>query len=276
LEDSKAVVNADLKTLEAILSTGSPLLPEQYDYVYGHIKNNVWLSSISGGTDIIGCFMLGNPNLPVYRGEIQCLGLGMEVSAIDSSRNDLIDEVGELVCKTTFPSRPLSFLNDFESIKINEAYFDQNPPYWTHGDFVKITKSGGVIVYGRSDATLNPGGVRIGTAEIYRQTEKLSFIEDSICVGRSVDGDVEIVLFVKMKAGLTLELEHKKEIKTIIKNNTSPRHIPREIYQVNDIPYTRSGKKVEIAITKILAKKEVTNTEALVNPDVLKEYYQFS
>lgn len=276
LEDSKAVVNDDLSTLETILSTGSPLLPEQYDYVYTHIKKNVWLSSISGGTDIIGCFMLGNPGLPVYRGEIQCLGLGMDVASIDANKKDLIDEEGELVCKTTFPSRPISFLNDPDGTKLNEAYFCQNPPYWTHGDFVKITKRGGVIVYGRSDATLNPGGVRIGTAEIYRQTEKLPYIEDSICVGRSIDGDVEIVLFVKMKAGLFLELEHKKEIKTIIKNNTSPRHIPREIYQVKDIPYTRSGKKVEIAITKILAKKEVTNTEALANPEVLAEYYQYS
>ena len=275
LEDTSAVFNSEFPTLEIILSTGSPLLPEQYDYVYQKIKKNVQLSSISGGTDIVGCFMLGNPTMPVYRGEIQCLGLGLDVAAINEKGETLIEEEGELVCLQTFPNRPVSFLDDEENVKINAAYFNQNPGVWTHGDFVRITEHGGVIVYGRSDATLNPGGVRIGTAEIYRQTETLSYIQDSLCVGKNTEGDVDVLLFVKMREGEELTNERKKQIKDQIKKNTTPRHVPREIHVVQDIPYTRSGKKVELAVSKIIHKKPVTNLEALANPESLKEYERF-
>jgi acetoacetyl-CoA synthetase len=275
LQDSAAKIHSSLNSLETILSTGSPLLPEQYDYVYKHIKSDVLLASISGGTDIIGCFMLGNPTLPVYRGEIQCLGLGMDVAALDEVGNFVIEKEGELVCKKSFPSRPIYFLNDPNNTKLNEAYFNQNSGLWTHGDFVKITKTGGVQVFGRSDATLNPGGVRIGTAEIYRQTESFDFILDSLCVGRPVDGDVEVILFVKMKNDQELNQERIKLIKDLIKKNTTPRHVPKEIFLVADIPYTRSGKKVEIAVARILAKKEITNVEAIANPECLAEFKKF-
>ena len=277
LEDTNAQfdLNSDFLSLETILSTGSPLLPEQYDYVYTKIKKDVILASISGGTDIVGCFMLGNPIVPVFRGEIQSLGLALDIAALDENGKVVIDQEGELVCLQTFPNRPVSFLNDEKKEKINAAYFDQNPGLWTHGDFVKITKHGGVIVYGRSDATLNPGGVRIGTAEIYRQTETLSFILDSLCVGKSRDGDVDVILFIKLKAGEELTIDRKKLIKEQIKKNTTPRHVPREIYVVGDIPYTRSGKKVELAIARILAGKPVTNSEAIANPECLAEYQSF-
>ena len=275
LEDTNANLNSDFSSLEVMLSTGSPLLPEQYDFVYNKVKKNLQLSSISGGTDIIGCFMLGNPVLPVYRGEIQCLGLGLDVAAINERGESLIEQEGELVCCQTFPNRPVSFLDDPQNEKINAAYFEQNPGVWTHGDFVKITSHGGVIVYGRSDATLNPGGVRIGTAEIYRQTETLPFILDSLCVGKNTNGDVDVLLFVKLKEGEELTPERKKQIKEQIKKNTTPRHVPREIHVVQDIPYTRSGKKVELAVSKIIHGKPVTNIEALANPESLKEYERF-
>lgn len=263
-------------SLETLLSTGAPLMPEQYDFVYTSIKKDILLGSISGGTDILSCFMLSVPILPVFRGEIQGKGLGMDIQTLDENGKQIHDKEGELVCVKTFPSRPLYFLNDPDKQKINEAYFNQNKEMWTHGDFVKITKNNGIIVYGRSDATLNPGGVRIGTAEIYRQTENLFFLQDSLCVGRPLAGDVEIILFVKMKENETLTNERKKEIKELIKKSTTPRHVPSEIFAVTDIPYTRSGKKVEIAVMKILAGKNVNNTEALVNPDSLKEYEQFA
>jgi acetoacetyl-CoA synthetase len=275
LADTFAQFSSGFPTLEVILSTGSPLLPEQYDYVYQSIKSDVQLSSISGGTDILGCFMLGSPTLPVYRGEIQCRGLGLNVKALDDQGHPLIEEEGELVCLNTFPNRPVGFLNDPTQEKIKEAYFIQRSGMWTHGDFIKVTNHGGVIVYGRSDATLNPGGVRIGTAEIYRQTEGLPFILDSLCVGRPSLGDVDVVLFVKLKAGEELTLERKKLIKEKIKSNTTPRHVPKEIHVVSDIPYTRSGKKVELAVARILSGKAVTNLEALSNPECLAEYRKF-
>lgn len=276
LEDTDANFNTDFDSLEAILSTGSPLLPAQYDYVYQKIKKDVQLSSISGGTDIVGCFMLGLPIAPVYRGEIQCLGLGLDIVALDESGADSIEHEGELVCRNTFPNRPLGFLNDDSKEKIRAAYFNQNPGVWTHGDFIKITEHGGVVVYGRSDATLNPGGVRIGTAEIYRQTEVLPFILDSLCVGKNHSGDVDVILFVKLKPGEELTLERKKLIKDQIKKNTTPRHVPKEIFVVNDIPYTRSGKKVELAVARILSGKAVSNIEAISNPECLSEYQQYA
>ena len=275
LEETNAQFNSEFKTLETILSTGSPLLPEQYDYVYTKIKSDVMLASISGGTDIVGCFMLGNPTLPVYNGEIQSLGLALDIAALNEEGKAVIDQEGELVCRQTFPNRPIGFLDDEKNEKINAAYFNQIPGVWTHGDFVKITNNGGVIVYGRSDATLNPGGVRIGTAEIYRQTETLSYIVDSLCVGKNNNGDVDVVLFVKMKSGEELSSDRIKQIKALIKKNTTPRHVPRDIFVVQDIPYTRSGKKVELAVTRILAGKAITNSEAMTNPECLDEYQSF-
>lgn len=262
-------------TLETILSTGSPLLPEQYDFVYQKVKAEVLLASISGGTDILGCFMLGNPMLPVYRGEIQCLGLGMDVKAFSDDGKELINSEGELVCVSTFPSRPLYFLNDLDQNKIKDAYFNKFTNVWYHGDYIKITDHGSVVVFGRSDATLNPGGVRIGTAEIYRQTESLSFVQDSICVGKNINGDVDVILFVKLKTNEVLTPERIKEIKQLIKNNTTPRHVPREIHAVSDIPYTRSGKKVELAVNKIINGKEINNLEAIANAECLEEFKKF-
>lgn len=262
-------------TLETILSTGSPLLPEQYDFVYQKVKAEVLLASISGGTDILGCFMLGNPMLPVYRGEIQCLGLGMDVKAFSDDGKELTNSEGELVCTSTFPSRPLYFLNDLDQTKIKDAYFNKFTNVWYHGDYIKITDHGSVVVFGRSDATLNPGGVRIGTAEIYRQTESLSFIQDSICVGKNINGDVDVILFVKLKTNEVLTPERIKELKQLIKNNTTPRHVPREIHAVSDIPYTRSGKKVELAVNKIINGKEINNLEAIANAECLEEFKKF-
>jgi acetoacetyl-CoA synthetase len=263
-------------SLETMLSTGAPLLPEQFDYVYEKIKKDILLGSISGGTDIISCFMLGNPILPVNRGEIQCLGLGMDVSSFNSKGEEVLGIEGELVCRNSFPSQPIGFLNDSNNEKFKNAYFNVFENIWHHGDFITLTKNKTVQVHGRSDATLNPGGVRIGTAEIYRQTELLDYIDDSLCVGRQVDGDVEVVLFVLLKKGEKLDQARVKEIKTKIKENTTPRHVPKNVYQVLGIPYTRSGKKMELAITRVLAGRELNNIEAMVNPDVVKEYEQYA
>ncbi len=275
LEDAKFVNREPLEHFETLLSTGAPLLPEQYDYIYNFLKLDLCVGSIAGGTDIIGCFMLGNPVLPVYRGEIQCLGLGMDVAAFDEQGNAVIGKEGELVCRKSFPSRPIYFLGDEDGERIKSAYFNQYPNTWHHGDFIQITEHGGVIVYGRSDATLNPGGVRIGTAEIYRQTEQLPWIEDSLCVGRPIEGDVEVVLFVKLTQGKSLTDDHIKEVKTVIRENTTPRHVPRHVWAVQDIPYTRSGKKMELAVSRILAKRALQNIEAVANPECLKEYEQY-
>ncbi len=262
------------KSLKTILSTGSPLLAEQFDYVYQNFPSKVQLASISGGTDILGCFMLGNPLTPVVRGEIQGPGLGMDVSSFDTQGLEILDREGELVCRKNFPSRPLRFLNDEGNEKFKEAYFQSYPGVWTHGDFITLTSRGSVRVYGRSDATLNPGGVRIGTAEIYAQTETLSFIEDSLCVGRPFEGDVQVMLFVKLKKGHHLTNELIKQIKLTIREKTTPRHVPSHILSVRDIPYTRSGKKMELAITRLLSGKELTNLEAIANPESLEDYQQ--
>lgn len=268
LEDSGYNLDFELPHLETILSTGAPLLPEQFDFVYQKIKADLCLGSIAGGTDIIGCFMLGNPIGAVYRGEIQCLGLGMNVACFDSEGNELIDEQGELVCKSSFPSRPVYFLDDPDNEKIKKAYFNKFEKTWHHGDFITLTKRGGVIVHGRSDATLNPGGVRIGTAEIYRQTERLPWIEDSLCVGRQYNGDVEVVLLVKTQSSLNDELI--KEVKTAIRKGCTPRHVPQHVFAVTDIPYTRSGKKMEIVATRIINGQKISTIEAVANPASLE------
>lgn len=275
LEDSGYNLDSELKSLELVLSTGAPLLPEQYDFIYEKIKGDIQVASISGGTDILGCFMLGNPLVPVVKGEIQSIGLGMNVKAFSDSGESLIDKEGELVCISSFPSRPLCFLNDQDSKKMKSAYFEKFENTWHHGDFISISKNGGVIVYGRSDATLNPGGVRIGTSEIYRQTEGLSFLEDSICVGKQNDGDVDVYLFVKLKENEHLSDERVLQIKKLIKDKTTPRHVPKKICEVSGIPYTRSGKKMELAVTRLINGRELNNIQAVSNPEVLEEYKKF-
>ena len=262
----------DLKKLKAILSTGSPLMEENFDYVYRDIKKDVQLSSISGGTDIISCFALGNPVLPVYRGELQCRGLGMKVESFDSGGNTVQTEKGELVCTAAFPSMPIYFWNDNDDKKYHNAYFDTYPNIWRHGDYIEINEHGGVTIYGRSDATLNPGGVRIGTAEIYRVVENLPHIADSLVVGQDWENDQRVILFVKLDQDRQLDEELIKTIKTAIRSNCSPRHIPAKILPIKDIPYTINMKKVEIAVRKIIHGEEVKNKDALANPDSLELY----
>jgi len=276
LEDSNTSIgDVDLSSLETVLSTGAPLLPDQYDYVYKNFKSDLLLASISGGTDVIGCFFLGNPILPVVAGELQSIGLGMDAACFNDDGDEVFDSEGELVCKRSFPSRPIYFLNDVGNKRIKEAYFSRFENIWHHGDFISINKDGAVKVLGRSDATLNPGGVRIGTAEIYRQTESLSYLTDSICVGKQIDGDVEVQLFVKMNDGIELNTEMIKEIKKLIKDNTTPRHVPRRVIAISDIPYTRSGKKMELAVAKLINGRALNNLEAVANPESLDEYKKY-
>jgi acetoacetyl-CoA synthetase len=267
------------RTVRTIFSTGAPLLPEDFDYVYESIAPKAQLASISGGTDIISCFILGVPTLPVRRGEIQAAGLGMDVAAVGESVDQpLIGQRGELVCRTPFPSRPIGFHgDDDEQSRYRAAYFDRFPGVWTHGDLIEITGSvdacGGVIVYGRSDATLNPGGVRIGTAEIYRQVETMPEIADSLVVGRPLRGDVEVVLFVQRADGrVDLDDDLSRRIREKIRTNASPRHVPRRIFFVSGIPYTRSGKKVELAVRDVLSGITPANLDAIANAEVLEEY----
>lgn len=262
----------DLSKLRCLLSTGSPLLDKGYDFVYEHIKKDLQLSSISGGTDIISCFALGNPMLPVYKGELQCLGLGMAVEVFNEQGVSITDEQGELVCTKPFPSMPIGFWNDKEKIAYTQAYFSRFPDVWTHGDFAKITKHQGLVIYGRSDAVLNPGGVRIGTAEIYRQVETLDDIVDSIVIGQNWQDDVRIVLFVKLRPELTLDEALIKSIKQRIKANASPRHVPAIILQVDDIPRTMNGKIVEIAVRQVVHGQAVTNLQSLTNPQSLEGF----
>jgi len=264
----------DLRDLRCICSTGSPLSDELFEWTYREIKTDLQLSSISGGTDIISCFMLGNPLLPVYAGEIQCRGLGMDVQAWDENGNHVINQKGELVCTSPFPSQPVAFWNDPDGSKYRGAYFEHFPGIWRHGDYIEITDAGGVIVYGRSDATLNPGGVRIGTAEIYRCVESLPEVLDSLACGREVDDDVEICLFVVLRKGVALDAALKQRIRECIAAGASKRHVPRQIAQVSGIPVTISGKKVELAVQKILHGQEVKNRDALANPEVLDEFRQ--
>ena len=265
-----------LKALRCILSTGSPLLPEDFDWVYESVKPDVQLSSISGGTDIISCFMLGNPILPVYRGEIQCLGLGMDVEAVDESFTSVVKQKGELVCKTPFPSMPVAFWNDPDGEKYSQAYFSRRADRWSHGDLIEITESqgrcGGIVVYGRSDATLNPGGVRIGTAEIYRVVEQLPEVVDSLVIGQPFRDDIRIVLYVKLDSGITLSDELQQKIRRTLGQQASARHIPGLVIQVAKIPYTRSGKKVELAVRDIALGLEPSNREALQDPTAFDCY----
>jgi acetoacetyl-CoA synthetase len=263
----------NLAPLRAILSTGSPLTVENFRWVYQNVKRDLQLSSICGGTDIISCFMLGNPTLPVYAGEIQSLGLGMDVQAFGDAGRPVIGEKGELVCCTPFPSQPVEFWNDPDGEKYRKAYFDHYPGVWRHGDYVEITERGGVIVHGRSDATLNPGGVRIGTAEIYRVVETIEEIVDSVVVGKNTaDADVEVCLFVVMREGRTLTDDLLKKIKTRIAEGATKRHVPKHIKQVKAIPYTISGKKVELAVQKMIHGEPVPNRDALANPHALDQF----
>lgn len=261
-----------LKTLRTILSTGSPLLPRNYDFVYQQIKPEVQLSSISGGTDIVSCFALGNPILPVYRGELQSLALGMAVAVFNEQGEAIQEEHGELVCTQAFPSMPISFWNDPEKKAYYQAYFARFDKVWAHGDFAELTKHQSLIIYGRSDAVLNPGGVRIGTAEIYRQVEKIAEVTDSVVIGQEWQEDVRIVLFVKLKPGNVLDDELQDNIRQTIRHNASPRHVPAKILQVEDIPRTLSGKVVEIAVRQVVHGDVVNNLQSLANPDALMQF----
>jgi acetoacetyl-CoA synthetase len=261
-----------LDSVETITSTGSPLVPEGFDYVYRAIKKDVLLSSISGGTDIASCFVLGNPTAPVYRGEIQCRGFGMNVQVFDDDGKPVVGAKGELVCTAPFPSMPIYFWNDPDGAKYRAGYFERFPDTWCHGDYMELTPRGTAIIYGRSDATLNPGGVRIGTAEIYRQVEQLDEVEESLVIGQDWDNDVRVVLFVRLRDGLALDDALAKKIKDWIRLNTTPRHVPAKIVQVADIPRTKSGKIVELAVRNVVHGQPVKNLEALANPEVLEQF----
>jgi acetoacetyl-CoA synthetase len=259
-----------LDQLRTILSTGSPLTAEYFDYIYQAVKQDLCLSSISGGTDIVSCFALGNPALPVYRGEIQCQGLGMDVDFLDDAGNSAVGTRGELVCKCAFPSMPVGFWRDEAQQKYRAAYFERFDNYWAHGDFGMLTENGGIIIFGRSDAVLNPGGIRIGTAEIYRQVEKHPQVIDCVAVGQEWQDDERVILFVVLRDNIELTAEITAEIKQLIRANTTPRHVPAKIIQVREIPRTISGKVVELAVRNIIHGQAVKNTEALANPEALK------
>jgi acetoacetyl-CoA synthetase len=265
-----------LERLRAILSTGSPLVAEGFDYVYRSVKKDVCLASISGGTDIVGCFVIGNPILPVWRGEIQCRALGMAVEVFDEAGKPIRRGKGELVCVKPFPSMPVGFWNDPDGSKYRAAYFEKYPNIWTHGDWSEITGHEGMVIYGRSDATLNPGGVRIGTAEIYRQVELLPEVVESLVIGQSWPpgemSDVRVVLFVKLQEGLALDDALVEKIKGQIRRNTTPRHVPAKIVQVPEIPRTKSGKIVELAVRNAVHGQPVKNVEALANPEALDHF----
>jgi len=261
-----------LESLKTMASTGSPLVPESFDYVYRAIKKDLLLSSISGGTDIVSCFVLGNPALPVYRGEIQCRGFGLDVQVYNDDGRSIVGTKGELVCASPFPSMPIHFWNDESGAKYRAAYFDRFPGIWCHGDYMELTSRGTCIIYGRSDATLNPGGVRIGTAEIYRQVEQLSEVVESLVIGQDWDNDVRVVLFVRLRESIVLDEILVKRIKDQIRSNTTPRHVPAKIVQVADIPRTRSGKIVELAVRNVVHDNPVKNIEALANPEALEHF----
>ena len=260
----------DLSSLKILLSTGSPLLPESFDFVYRDIKSDLQLASISGGTDIISCFALGNPIAPVYRGELQTRGLGMKVEVFNEEGKPVRGEKGELVCTAPFPSMPVGFWDDPDARKYRAAYFEHFPGVWRHGDYAQLTEHEGITIYGRSDATLNPGGVRVGTAEIYRQVEQLPEVLESLAIGQEWQGDERIILFVKLKPGLSLDQALIDRIKTAIRENATPRHVPAKVIQVPDIPRTLSGKIVELAVRNMIHGRPVENIDALANPKALE------
>ena len=259
----------DLKALKALLSTGSPLSKEDFRFIYREVKEDLQLASISGGSDLNGCFALGNPMGAVYEGELQCRGLGLKVFAYDEDGRPVVGEKGELVCTAPFPSMPVSFWNDESGEKYRSAYFEKFPGVWTHGDFIEVTERGGLIIYGRSDATLNPGGVRIGTAELYRVMDQMEEVDDCVVVGQEWQGDIRVILFVKLKQGFELTDALQKKIRTNIRANASPRHVPAKILAAPDIPYTLNMKKVELAVQKTIHGREVKNKDSLMNPGVL-------
>ncbi len=262
----------DLGSLRTLLSTGSPLAPEGFEFVHRQIKADLQLASISGGTDLNGCFALGNPLAPVYAGELQCRGLGMRVEVFDETGRSVKGATGELVCTAAFPSMPLHFWNDPDGSKYRKAYFERFPGVWAHGDWCRLTDSGGLIIFGRSDTTLNPGGVRIGTAELYRLVETFPEIDDSLAVGQRWQGDERVILFVRLAAGKTLSDELRQRIKTAIRDNLTPRHVPAKIIAVADIPYTINMKKVELAVRNVIHGEPVKNRDALANPEALELY----
>ncbi len=267
----------DLSPVRTILSTGSPLMPESFDWVHEAVKPDVQLASICGGTDLVSCFILGNPLLPVRRGEVQCLGLGMAVEVWDSTGSPLVGEPGELVCTRSFPSMPIGFWGDEDGSLYRAAYFERYPGVWHHGDWVELRPEGGMVVRGRSDTTLNPGGVRIGTAEIYCQVERVEEVEEAVVVGRDTgDGDQEVALFVRLRDGVELDDTLRARIRDEVRTHASPRHVPAVIEEVADIPRTRSGKISEIAVRDVLHGRPVQNTEALQNPDALALYLPFA
>ncbi len=274
--ENAGVVPGDISEypkLRAIASTGSPLSDESFEYVYEQWKKDVQLSSIAGGTDIISCFMLGNPMLPVYRGEIQCRGLGMDVDSFDENGRSIVGKQGELVCKSAFPSMPVYFWNDPDGKKYHSAYFEDYKDIWRHGDFILLSEHGGITMYGRSDATLNPGGVRIGTSEIYRVVENMEEIDDSVVIGQPYEGDERVILFVKLNKGTQLDDELIGKIRKNIRTYCSPRHVPAMVLPTPDVPYTINGKKVEVAVKKLIMGKEVQNRDALRNPECL-DYFK--
>ncbi len=271
-EDIQPKNSHDLTTLKAILSTGSPLMQEQFDYIYENIKSDVQLSSISGGTDIVSCFLIGNPILPVYRGELQCRGLGLSVEVFNDDGESVVNEKGELVCTKPFPSIPIYFWGDYDNKKFNQAYFEKFPNIWAHGDYAELTERGTMIIYGRSDAVLNPGGVRIGTSEIYREVEKFPSVLESIAVGQEWEGDTRIVLFVKLRESTELTEELQEKIRQQIRKNASPRHVPAKIIKVADIPRTISGKIVELTVRNVIHDRPVKNIDALANPEALDNF----
>ncbi|MCE1009419.1 MULTISPECIES: acetoacetate--CoA ligase [Pseudomonas] len=262
----------NLASLRLLLSTGSPLSPHSYDYVYSKIKADLCLASMSGGTDIVSCFVLGNPTLPVRRGEIQCKGLGMAVEVWNEHAQPVQDEKGELVCTRNFPSMPLGFWHDPDGSRYHDAYFSQYPGVWAQGDYAEQRTHGGLVIHGRSDAVLNPGGVRIGTAEIYRQVEKVEQVLESVAIGQDWKGDVRVVLFVRLQDGLLLDEALRQRIRQVIRQFTTPRHVPAVIAQVSDIPRTISGKLVELAVRNVVHGLPVKNTDALANPQALEQF----
>jgi len=264
--------NFNLSELRTLCSTGSVLAPESFDYVYDNIKHDLCLSSVSGGTDIVSCFALGCPILPVHRGEIQCRGLGMAVDVFDDDGNSLVNQKGELVCTQTFPSQPVYFWADESGEKYHNAYFARFDNVWHHGDYVLLTEQGGMVIYGRSDATLNPGGVRIGTAEIYRHVEQLDEVVESIVIGQDWDSDVRVVLFVVLTKGLTLDDDLIKKIRQTVREKCTPRHMPAKVVQVTEIPRTKSGKIVELAVREVVHDRPVKNIGSLANPEALELY----